>query len=183
MSDTCEACNGLRGHMRLKDLMCEEFEAEHTQAQQEYDRLNALFKDVCLYNFEIKCREWKHPWPVSLGLSRIELYGARISVDKSRGRPREIGEFPVYYEGSLKDAPELPPQILLKELNVAYEEMKRAFKQVTAPHDWAPGGRLYKELLVTTNVPTDLKRRSKRARGAAMRISKRVLENSHGDSD
>jgi hypothetical protein len=66
--------------MRLKDLMCEEFEAEHQRAKDECDRLNALFKDVCWYNFETQCRAWREPWPVSWLDSRIELHGVRIEM-------------------------------------------------------------------------------------------------------
>jgi hypothetical protein len=181
---TCELCHGLRGHERIKDAMNTEFESEHTQAKLECERLEALFKEVCWYNFETKCRTWVHPWPESWGGSSIELHGVRITVDNSRGRAREIGEFPVYYHGSVADAPELPPQILLVELKSAYEDVRRAFENCTAPYDWAPGGRLYNQLLLTTSVPTDHDRRLKRARDAADVISKRVLDgDGRGDAN
>jgi hypothetical protein len=154
--------------------MCEEFEGEHTRAQLEYQRLTALFKDVCWYNFETKCRSWKEPWAESWEGSEIELYGLRIEVDTRHGRDREIGYFPVYYRGSIEDAPSLPPEILLNELKDASDYMEYTLKQCTAPHDWAPGGKLYEQLLKETSVPTDLSKKRKNAQEAAARISKRV---------
>ena len=180
MVETCELCCGLRGHARLKDVMCEEFETEHTRAQQEYDRLSALFKDVCWYNFETKCRTWNNPWSITWDGSPIELHGARITVDTSRGRAREIGEFPLYYRGPVRSAPELPPQIILVELQAAAEYLRCTLEQSTAPHDWAPGGRLYNKLLQTTCVPTDYDRRLQKARETAARISKRLVHECNG---
>ena len=76
--------------------MCEDFACEHKNAQLEYERLSALFKEVCWYNFETQCRTWRHPWAESFDISNIELYGVCIEVDRRNGRDREIGRFPVY---------------------------------------------------------------------------------------
>lgn len=172
----CELCRGLRGHQRLKDVMCEGFEAEHQRAQREYDRLATLFKEVCWYNFETKCRSWKHPWAESWQWSPIELHGVRVTTCRSR----EFGEFPVYYQGPICDAPSVPPEIILVELQAAAKYLEWTTEQVTAPHDWAPGGCMYQKLLMETSVPTDLHRRSKEATEAIARISKRVLNDQNG---
>ena len=174
--DQCECCRGLRGHMRLKDLICEEFEGEYTNAQLECQRLSNLFKDVCWYNFETKCRTWQNPWPMSWEGSDIELHGVSIEVDRRNGRDREIGHFPVYYRGSIRDAPPLPPEILLKELKDASDYLKFTQQQITAAHDWAPGGKLYQQLLKETCVPTEYSKRRGEAQEVAARISKRVLD-------
>ena len=173
--DQCEACRGLRGHMRLKNLMCDEFEGEHTRAQLECKRLSELFKNVCWYNFETKCRTWKSPWPESWEMSNIELHGTRIEVDTRNGRDREIGHFPVYYSGPVRDAPALPPEILLNELKDASDYLKFTLQQCTAAHDWAPGGSLYNKLLLETKVPTEFSRKRQKMHDAALRISNRVL--------
>lgn len=173
--DQCECCHGLRGHMRLKDLICEEFESEYMNAQLECKRLTKLFKDVCWYNFETKCRTWRHPWPESWEGSAIELHGVSIEIDTRNGRNREIGHFPVWYQGSIRDAPPLPPEILLKELRDASDYLKFTRQQTTAAHDWAPGGKLYQQLVKETSVPTEYSKRRAEACEAASRISKRIL--------
>lgn len=159
--------------MRLKDTMCEEFEKEHVHAQREHERLTALFKDVCWYNFETQCRTWRHPWPESWDGSEIMLHGVSIHIDR---RNRESGSFPVYYEGTIRDAPPLPPEIILKELKEASEYLKFAREQCTAAHDWAPGGKLYEELLLRTSVPT----KRTQVQEVAARISKRILNDNGG---
>ena len=169
-------CHGLRGHDRLKESMCELFEDEYMEAAREVDRLRDLFKEVCWYNFETKCRGWMHPWPYSLENSLIELHGTRIVADDSRGRRREVGLFPVYYSGAVRDAPSLPPQILLTELKLATEYMAACEEQRNAPFDWAPGGRLYRKLLSETKVPSDYAKKRSRAQEAADRISRRVVK-------
>lgn len=173
-------CHGLRGHDRIKESMCDVFEDEYVEASREVDRLRALFKEVCWYNFETKCRSWMHPWPYSLENSLVELHGTRIVVDDSRGRRREIGHFPVYYSGVVRDAPELPPQILLIELKLASDHLAVCKKQRNAPFDWAPGGRLYKQLLRETSVPSEHAKKRARAQEAADRISRRMLKH-HGN--
>ena len=178
--ETCYMCHGLRGHDRIKESMCGFFEDEYLEATREVDRLRDLFKEVCWYNFETKCRGWMHPWPMSQGDSSIELFGTKIVVDDSRGRRREVGLFPVYYSGTVRDAPELPPQILLNELKLAAEHLAACKEQRNAPYDWAPGGRLYCKLLSETNVPSDYAKKRARAQEATDRISRRMMKH-HGN--
>ena len=123
--DSCEMCCGMRGHMRIKNTMCAEFERDFLAAQMECQRLKSLFHDVCWYNFESKCRTWRSPWPTSLPDSYIELCGVSIEICKRHGREREIGHFPIYYAGSVEDAPPLPPKIVLNELTLAEHSVLR----------------------------------------------------------
>lgn len=174
LRDECEACNGLRGHKRLKDVMCSEFETEMQAAKLEYERLQGLFKDVCWYYFETQCRYWQRPWPLSLPGSPIELNGICIETCVRNGREREIGTFPIYYSGAVEHAPQLPPVVIFNELRIAAEYLQFCRDNCTAPHDWAPGGRKYVQLLHTTMVPTDLIKKRKRAEEIAASISKRV---------
>jgi len=173
--DTCEMCFGLRGHDRLKDVFCDLFETEHCKAQRECQRLSALFKEACWYNFETKCKSWQHPWPQSYLESTINMHGIRIETDTRNGREREIGTFPVYYNGPVRDAPALPPEILLVELEQSRAYLKACEEQLSAPYDWAPGGCKYKQLLLETNVPTELSKKRGRSKRAASRISRRLL--------
>ena len=175
-SESCAGCNGLRGHDRIKEAMCEWFEDELSEATREVDRLTDLFREVCWYNFETQCRKWTHPWPESMGSSHIELHGTKIVIDDSRGRRREVGLFPVYYKGIVRDAPPLPPLIVLKELREATEYQRLCAAQRSAPFDWAPGGKSYLKLLQTTHVPSEYSRRRARAAEAAQHISRRLAE-------
>jgi hypothetical protein len=168
--------------MRIKEVMCEIFEAEFYAAQQECDRLSALFKDVCWYNFETKCKFWQRPWPQSYTHSAIELYGVRIEIDDSRGRKREVGHFPLYYSGTVDDAPSLPPDIILLELKAASDYLEVCRKQCSAPHDWAPGGSEYNKLLRTTMLPTKLDKKRERSEKAAASISKRIATDKHDNN-
>ena len=152
--DECECCRGLRGHMRLKDALCEEFEDEFHAAQMECNRLQKLFKDVCWYNFETQCQHWNRPWPTSWPASPIALHGVRIEINTRNGRDRETGHFPIYFEGSIQDAPPLPPIIILTEMRAAAAYLEECRTQCSAPYDWAPGGSRYLELQQTTKVPT-----------------------------
>ena len=174
--DSCYLCHGLRGHNRLKQTMCDVFEDELTDATRELDRLLELFKDVCWYNFETKCRTWSYPWPSSIESSFIELHGSAIDLDDSRGRRREVGRFPLFYAGSVEHAPSLPPQIILNEIQDAIDYKNECEQHRSAPFDWAPGGKLYNELLMQTQIQTQLSRKRDRAREAADRISRRVLK-------
>lgn len=173
--DQCDCCHGLRGHMRLKNAMCEEFDFEHTRAKLECVRLQGLLRDVCWYNFETRCRSWQTPWPTSYENSFVELNGVSIEISTRNGREREIGHFPLWYSGTIRDAPILPPEIIALDLKDAMEYLAFTEQQRTAPHDWAPGGKLYNTLLETTTVPTDLSRKRELAHEAASRISKRIL--------
>lgn len=167
-------CNGLRGHQRLKQVICDIFEDEYTEAQREYERLMHLFKDVCWYNFETRCRDWRHPWPQSYDWSPIELCGVNIKTDYRNGRAREIGEFPVYYSGPIRDAPPLPPEIITTEIQAAAKRLKQCEENCRAPHEWAPGGKRYNQLLRDTTVPTEYSKKRVKAQKAADRISKHI---------
>jgi hypothetical protein len=100
-------------------------------------------------------------------MSEIALYGVQIEVSTRNGRDREVGHFPVYYKGAIRDAPALPPEILLKELKDASEYLTLARQQCTAAHDWAPGGKLYEQLLRETSVPTELSKRAQPSTGSS----------------
>jgi hypothetical protein len=147
-------CNGLRGHARLRRVISEDFESEYADAKRERERLEALLSDVTWYQFEVNCRSWKPPWPETWGSSRIELLGARIERVVRNGRAREVGHFPVYYTGAIKDAPQLPPAIVYHEWKDACAYEAKCLMNTTAADDWAPGGHLYLKLLKTTLVPT-----------------------------
>ena len=128
------------------------FEREYRDAQTEFVRLSQMFNDVCWYNFETKCRNWKCPWRQSQRESPMELRGMRFTRKWNRGRLMEHGYFPVWYVGRIDEAPCLPPEIVLKELMDAKKYMDACDKQRTAPYDWAPGGDLYNELQRVTLV-------------------------------
>ena len=132
-------CIGLRGHMRIKNAMCEEFEKEHTRACDEVNELTALFKEACWYNFETSCSHWEQPWHKSWGGSYVQMIGRR---------PMRRGQRPlVWYSGPVSDAPPLPPIIIYRELQQAREYRNFMREQMVAPHTFAPGGREYEKLL------------------------------------
>ena len=141
--ETCELCRGLRGHERIKSAMYDEFDAEYRRAVAEYERLSALFREVCWYNFETVCRHWREPWHESFDISVVELHGVRATTRDLRERV----EFPSYYRGAIRDAPSLPPQIVLAEVRAAQDYAEYMEKQRRAPYDWAPGGVEYEKLL------------------------------------
>lgn len=135
-------------HLAEMDAYHEHFACEHRQAVQECRRLEELFKDVAWYNFETVARTWTHPWPVTIDASVIELHAQRYSVVPSRGgRHCEKAEFPHYYAGPVRDAPPLPPLIVLNELELARVAVQEAEEACAAPYEWAPGGRLYEKLI------------------------------------
>lgn len=128
------------------------FDREYEDARSEFHRLSCLYKDVCWYNFETTCRHWERPWRQSLMDSNIELYGYSLTRKWIRGSLVEHGHFPMWYHGRLRDAPQLPPQIILAELHAAKEYMDACEVQKTAQYDWAPGGCFYQELARHTLV-------------------------------
>ena len=131
----------------LKRAIARRFAREYTEAQREVQRLKDLYRDVCWYNFETQCKDWKHPWFTSWGASSTELHGTRVERVWKKGRLAEHGVFPVYYRGMVADAPSLPPVIVLTELKAAEEYMHFMSEQRFAPYDWAPGGRKYEQML------------------------------------
>lgn len=136
------------------DWYTDRFEREHRDARAEFVRLSELFKDVNWYNFETTCRAWMHPWHESDLDSPVQLHARVVTQKWARGCLFEHGRFPMYYEGPVRDAPKLPPEIVLIELRDAFDYMKACEKQMSAPYDWAPGGFLYEHLRRTTVVPT-----------------------------
>ena len=143
---TCDRCQ------RTLDWYADRFEREHRDARAEFLRLSELFKDVCWYNFETSCAKWRRPWPLSDPDSLVELHALVFHRKWNRGRLIEHGRFPLYYSGPVAEAPKLPPEIVLHELQAAKEYMLACEKQVSAPYDWAPGGPAYIELQRTTAV-------------------------------
>ena len=140
---SCEMCRGLRGHKVLQDSLYAELRVEYDRAKDELERLKALFTDVCWYNFETSCRDWKQPWHISLGESWCRLHSRRYT----RTIVGEMGEYPLYYDGQLKDAPRLPPEILQREIQLATDYLKEASDNMFAPYDYAPGGFKYEALV------------------------------------
>ena len=114
--------------------------------QDEFTRLTQLLHEVCWFNYETVCKLDKDP------RKRVELTGHRYSRQMRNGHAYELHEFPVYYEGKVTEAPAVPPQIVLHDMEQAWLEIYRLDELVNAPHDWAPGGGKYEELCKTTAV-------------------------------
>ena len=140
-SETCELCCGLRGHARLQNALFDELAAECAAAEEEYARLRTLFTDACWYNFETRCRFWRPPWHPSWPGSEIALHTYRF--DRSPTHSTR----PFWFWGQIKDAPPLPPEIILKELNDAQEYLAYMRDAKFAPFDYAPGGQKYEALM------------------------------------
>ena len=115
-------------------------------------RLRQLFVDVCWYNHETACRLWRHPWPATDMGSRMRMLGCRQYTHWNRGVRVSKSYRTVWYVGPLRDAPQLPPQIAVNDLKLAYEHMVECQSQRHAAHDWAPGGAKYRKLAKRTQV-------------------------------
>ena len=139
-----------------QDWYTKKFVNEYVDARAEYLRLCELFKDVCWYNFETHCSKWKPPWRATLSSTRVIMCGMVMYSWYNKGKKRESGYFPVYYDGPVHDAPELPPEVVLIELRAAKQYMHSCEKQINAAHDWAPGGNMYMTLARTTLVGKNL---------------------------
>lgn len=136
----------------MLDYYSDRLSVEFDEARTEYLRLAQLFKDVCWYNFETECKGWRRPWRSSLSSSVVHLHGMRFKQYWSRGRLMEQGDFPIWFEGSVADAPQLPPEIVLHELLEAKRHMQACEEATRAPYEWAPGGVKYEALRRTTLV-------------------------------
>ena len=135
-------------HIAEMDAYHEHFLREYRHAVAECKRLEALLNDVVWYNFETVARAWKEPWPASWLESTLTLHAQRYQLVPTRGgRRAEKADFPVYYSGPLRDAPRLPPAIVLAELQLARSEVARAEEACAAVYECAPGGRLYEKML------------------------------------
>ena len=117
-------------------------------AYRELQRLQCLFEDICWYNFECKVRRWKGPWlgKVQPGLT---LCGRVVYTIERNGRARECGYFPVWYQGPTSTAPELPPEIIERELLAQQELIEELTTLLMDIDDYAPGGRAYVQLLAS----------------------------------
>lgn len=129
------------------DEIHEHFAVEFDRAVDELTRLQELATHVGWYNFETVCRHWRSPWAVTLQSSPVVMHGARHVFKSRRGRRREVSEYPIYYEGTIGEAPPLPLQIVLSEITDARAAVEALKLSCAAPYDWAPGGRLYEQML------------------------------------
>lgn len=148
----CEFCDDASTetliHMEQMDAYRDHFAHQHMYAVQEYKRIEELLRNVVWYNFETVARTWRHPWPESCLDTALNLHGMHFALVPGRGGHKcEKGSFPVYYSGTVRDAPPLPPEIVLHELKMAYEHVKAMEVACAAPYEWAPGGRLYEKML------------------------------------
>ena len=174
--DTCFFCHGLRGHMRLKHIMSDNFTDEYDRASVEVVRLVALLKDVYWYHFETQCKTWRVPWNASNLDSIVMLHGNVIDTYTRNGIDQEVSRFPLYFAGRVDIAPELPPAIVLNEVKKAVKYQAECKTHINAPHDWAPGGCKYKQLLRDTLVPTELSRKRNEAQARLHEISRHLDE-------
>lgn len=135
-------------HLEQMDAFHEHFAREHKYALLEYQRLEELLRNVVWYNFETVALTWRYPWPESYKDTTLTLHSQKYDLVKGRsGRKAEKGSFPMYYHGTVSNAPPLPPSIVLHELELAYQLVKDTEAACAAPYEWAPGGRLYEQML------------------------------------
>ena len=147
MTSDCRRCEGMRAWYR------ERFARELREAREEVRRLGELFKEVCWYNFETRARTWTRPWYLSDPESFVSLGSMAYTQKWSRGHLVEYSRFGTYYSGPVKDAPILPPEVILTELKAAKEHEALCARNLHDPDDYAPGGIAYQMLLQTTQVP------------------------------
>jgi len=131
---SCEYEEALQAQINTK------IEREYKRAKREAHALSGLLRDVAAYNFVIKNKigDWS---------SHVHLHGARFQTFWRNGHEREIGHFPIYYSGPVADAPKLPAEILLKEVQDAHAELCHWRELRNAATDWAPGGCKYYQML------------------------------------
>lgn len=150
MEGLCELCNGLRGHEVLKDSLRVPFRIMLRDAEKEYERLSNLLSEVCWFNFEVNCKDWSPPWYTSIMDTQVILHGARYEIVKNGGREYECGEYPVYYDGTVRDAEAVPPEIVLAELREAATHVHECRELLLGVDTLAPGGIDYLVLAETT---------------------------------
>lgn len=151
-TDCCPLCGNFevqkKVHLEAMDAYSRHFLKEHMYARQELERLETMLRDIAWYNFEVVARGWKHPWPEHAVSATLELYGMRCELMQRRGgHVAEKCTFPTYYSGPVDDAPPLPPEIILQEVQFQRELVKHTEAACTAPYEWAPGGRLYEKMV------------------------------------
>ena len=141
MEGSCELCNGLRGHEVLKESLRVPFRKMLRDAEQEYvERLDSLLSEICWFNFEVNCKTWSPPWYTSIMDTLVILHGVRYAFVKNGGRVYECGEYPVYYEGPVRDAEAVPPEIVLAELRAAATHVHECKELLLGVDTYAPGG-------------------------------------------
>ena len=136
-------------------------------ARDELRRLQLLHESVLWYNFEVGCKdlliptidvgEWVYEydcrlWSLRPKSARLVLQGHRVDYKWHRRKRHEMHVFPTWYFGPLREATQLPIELLDEEIRLAEAEVERCEKQLTASDDWAPGGVLYRELQAKTCV-------------------------------
>jgi hypothetical protein len=143
----CELCRGLRAHKVLLSNMQKEVIREVNAARSELVRLRSLYADVCWYHFEISVQDWNTPWHVTLGRSLVTLHSRRVE--------RGVTRWGFFYSGPVEEAPVLPPEVVVSELELAGSELahwRRILHDITA---YAPGGAAYTQLCENTLVGRD----------------------------
>ena len=139
----CERCCTYdameREHGRAQADLYDYFAQEHYFAICELHKLERLYTDVAWYNFELECATWNHPWPQSVGSSMLMLCGVRHNLRSTT--------YPVYYSGSLDDAPKLPTEILLSEIALAKRWVQKCEESCCDVYEYAPGGNAHQALV------------------------------------
>ena len=128
-----------REHSRLKAEIYDQQAQTLYFATLELQRLKTLFRDIGWYNFELECRMWKYPWPQSVGSSMVML----CSVSHTN----RTTSYPIYYAGRLDEAPPIPIDILLNEIELATEYVSQCQELCSDVYEYAPGGHKYAELM------------------------------------
>lgn len=125
----------------------ERFNREYQAAVREYKTLLDMYNRVMWYQFEVVCSKWKDPWFVSMNDSIVYLHAYKEQMVWRHGRLVTESSAPVWYAGTIKSAPQLPPEIVYVELMAAKEYMNKMREHRWDPYEYAPGGRKYEKLV------------------------------------
>ena len=146
-------CHGNHGfHDRAMDQLYLGMSKELFGAKQELKHLNDLCKEIMWYNFEINSHKWGGPWRKHNEHACLSLHGFSLTQIKKHGRVSYPGQFPIWYEGLVANAPQLPPEIIINELNDQVARVEAMEAGVHDAYDYAPGGRKYLQLVRDTLV-------------------------------
>lgn len=121
-------------------------------AKRELNQLTTLLKDVLWYNFEIASFGWKQPWRRTNSHAQLRLHGYRVTEHIKHGRRGCVMEFPVWWAGTVSDAPYCPPALLYRDIRDAEEGVRFLEERLDDAHLYAPGGSKYEELRRLTRV-------------------------------